>query len=419
MSSPATTTNVYDTLKERGFIQQVTDEDAVRQALSAGPVTCYAGFDPTADSLHVGHMVPIMALAHMQRAGHPPIAVIGGGTALVGDPSGKQESRPILPIEQVRANARSIEAQIGRYVEFGSGGTRAVDNADWLLELRYVDFLREIGRHFSVNRMLAAEAYKIRLETGLSFLEFNYQILQAYDFLVIFRQYGCALQIGGDDQWGNIVAGVDLIRRVEGKEAFGLTFPLLTTSSGQKMGKTAGGAVWLSAERTPPYEFYQYWINTDDRDVARFLAYFTFLPMDEVRRLAALEGAAIRDAKETLAFETTRLCHGDAAAEQARAAAKAAFAGGGGGDAGALANVPTSNVARARLAAGVGLIDLLVECGLTTSKSEARKLIDQGGASVNGTVVKDFKHVVNEAALAEGSIMLRAGKKRFHRVVAE
>ncbi|MBW3624766.1 MAG: tyrosine--tRNA ligase [Armatimonadetes bacterium] len=411
------TSNVYDILQERGFVQQVTDEDAVRKTLSSGPVTCYCGFDPTAESLHIGSLVPIMALAHMQRAGHRPIALVGGGTALVGDPSGKQESRPILPLEEVRANARALQGQIGRYVDFNAEGVRAMDNADWLLELRYIDFLRDIGRHFSVNRMLVAEAYKIRLETGLSFLEFNYQILQAYDFLVLFRQHGCALQIGGDDQWGNIVAGVDLIRRVEGKESFGLTFPLITTASGQKMGKTASGAVWLSAERTSPYDFYQYWINTEDADVERFLKLFTFLPMEEVRELGRLQDAEIRRAKEVLAYEATKLAHGEAEAAKAREAARAAFGAHDG--AASLEHLPTTEVPASAVAEGIPVVELVVQTGLRPSRNEARRLIQQGGLRVNDERVDTLDAVLGNADFPDGTALLRAGKKSYHRVVVK
>ena len=404
--------NAYDILKERGFIRQVTDEAAVRAMFDAGPVTCYIGFDPTADSLHIGSLVPIMALVHIQRAGHRPIAVVGGGTAMVGDPSGRTELRRMLSEQDIARNADRIHAQLGRYLDFG-GRAVAVDNIDWLRDLNYIAFLRDIGRHFSVNRMLTAEAYKIRMETGLSFLEFNYQLLQAYDFLVLHRRYGCTVQMGGDDQWGNILAGTELVRRVEGADVHAATFPLITSASGQKMGKTAAGAIWLDASRLSPYDFYQYWINTDDRDVERFLGLYTLLPMDEVHRLGALRDADLRRAKEALAYETTKLTHGEAGAQKARAASQAAF--GGGDD---LSAVPATQVPRTRLDAGVSALDLFVETGLAASRSDARRLIQQGGAYVNGHRVEVPDETVGSAQLDGDALMLRAGKKKVHRVVA-
>jgi tyrosyl-tRNA synthetase len=333
---------------------------------------------------------------------------------MVGDPSGKTEMRQMLSPETITQNARALEAQLRRYLAFeGNNGAVLLNNADWLADLKYIDFLRNIGRHFSVNRMLTSEAYKQRLETGLSFLEFNYQLLQAYDFLVLFQRYGCVLQTGGDDQWGNMVAGVDLIRRVAQSEAFALTFPLLTTASGQKMGKTAAGAVWLDAAQTSPYEFYQYWVNIDDQDVRRFLGYYTLLPLEEIARLSALQGADLRQAKETLAFEVTALTHGREAAHTAQRTARALF----GGD-GEAAGAPEILMSRARLEAGVAVVDLLVETGLVASKSAARRLIEQGGASVNGARLKSSEAVVTSADLQDGAVMLRAGKKRYHRIVA-
>jgi tyrosyl-tRNA synthetase len=320
--------NALEVLRERGFVQQCTDDQALHKVLERPPVVFYCGFDPTADSLHCGSLVPIMAMSHLQQAGHTPIAVIGGGTTLVGDPSGKTEMRKLLSPLDIERNGKGILGQLQRYLTLD--GTRGlfVNNVDWLGPLRYIEFLRDIGRHFRVNEMLRAEAYKQRLdrEEGLSFIEFNYQLLQAYDFLKLHQQHKCVLQIGGDDQWSNILAGTDLIRKLETKTAWGMTFPLLTTARGEKMGKTAQGAVWLSAERTSPYDFYQYWINTDDRDLERFLGYFTFLPMDEVRRLSRVEGSALQASKAVLAFEATKLCHGEAEAENARQTSQAAFA---------------------------------------------------------------------------------------------
>lgn len=405
--------NAFDALQARGFVRQVTHPEVLRQRLGRESVTFYIGYDPTARSLHVGSLLTIMALVHMQRAGHRPLIIVGGGTAMVGDPSGRTEMRQMLSREVIAQNVEALHAQLQRYVSFeGANAALVVNNADWLAELKYIDFLRDIGRHFSVNRMLTAEAYRQRLETGLSFLEFNYQLLQAYDFLVLFQRYGCVLQIGGDDQWSNMVAGVDLIRRVAHAEAFAMTFPLLTTASGQKMGKTAAGAVWLDPELTSPYEFYQFWINVDDRDVPRFLKYYTLLPLDEIARLSALHGAELRQAKEILAFEVTALTHGVDEARQAQAAAHALFDG-----AGALVGVPETAIPQGRLSAGVPVIDLLVETGLAASKSAARRLIQQGGASLNGARLTDLDTLVTDADLHDGALLLRAGKKHYHRVV--
>ncbi len=397
--------HVLDTLKERGFVEQTTDEADLRQILEK-PTTCYVGFDPTASSLHVGHLLPVMGLAHMQRAGHRPIALLGGGTSLIGDPSGKTELRKMLTREEIEANGVGIKVQLSRLLDFDAGAL-LLNNADWLVPLNYIEFLRDIGIHFSVNRMLAAESYRQRLETGLNFIEFNYMLLQAYDFLVLHRSHGCALQMGGNDQWGNILAGVDLIRRMEGNSAHALTFPLITTSSGAKMGKTAQGAVWLDAERTSPYDFYQYWINTEDPDVGRFLGLFTFLPMAEVRRLAALEGAEIRTAKETLAYEVTCIIHGADEAEKARTASKALFAGGGD-----LAEVPSWEVSQDRLAAGIEAFILFADAGLAKSRGEARRLIQQGGGYVNGEAVQTFDQKISTADVRDGAVLLRAGKKK-------
>lgn len=406
--------NVFHTLEQRGFVQQCTDRGTLEKLLGEQQVTFYNGFDPTADSLHVGSLMPIMAMAHLQRAGHRPIAIIGGGTAMVGDPSGKTEMRQLLSPAEIEVNGAGILAQLQRYLQVDGEQGLFVNNADWLLSLKYIEFLRDVGRYFKVNEMIRAEAYRARLEReeGLSFIEFNYQLLQAYDFLVLYRQHGCTLQTGGDDQWGNILAGSDLIRRVEGKITHGLTFPLLTTARGEKMGKTAGGAVWLSAERTSPYEFYQYWINTDDRDVRRFLAFFTFLPMEEVERLAALEGADIRTAKEVLAYEATKLSHGEAAAEQARTASRAAFSGAGDD----VSAIPTLDVSMDYLKDGVPIVELLCKAGLTPSRGAARRLIAQGGAYLNGQPIVDVELRIEMDVMEDGSLMLRSGKKKLVRV---
>ncbi len=422
--------NAYEILKQRGFVAQVTDEEAVRAMFDAGQVTCYIGFDPTADSLHVGSLLPIMALVHVQRAGHRPIAVIGGGTAMVGDPSGKTEMRQMLSREKIKSNGEAICTQLDRYLHFSDGGAIAVDNHEWLAPLNYIDFLREIGRHFSVNRMLAAEAYRIRLESGLSFIEFNYQILQAYDFLVLFRRYGCTLQMGGDDQWGNILAGVDLIRRLESAQVHGVTFPLLTTATGEKMGKTARGAVWLDPRKTSPYDFYQYWVNVDDRDVARFLAYFTLLPFEEIEQVATLSGADLNLCKVILAFEATRITHGHEEALRAYGAACSAFGTRvippdllpsstvpRGKEVMAQEAIPTTMIPRARVEQGVWIVELLTEVGLARTRSEARRLIEQRGAYLNQEPVESVELRVGPAHFAEGALMLRAGKKRYHRIV--
>lgn len=408
--------NAFDLLKQRGFVAQVTDEPAVRDLLAKQQVTFYIGFDPTASSLHCGSLVPIMAMAQLQRAGHKPLGLIGGGTAMVGDPSGKTEMRQMLSFDVISSNGDGIFGQLRRYLTLDGTLGLSVNNADWLLKLHYIEFLRDIGRYFRVNEMVRADAYRARLEReeGLSFIEFNYQLLQAYDYLMLYERHGCLLQMGGDDQWSNILAGTDLIRRKHGKQAFCITFPLLTTARGEKMGKTAGGAVWLDAARTSAYQFYQYWINTDDRDVRRFLALFTFLPMGEVEQLGAAQGAALNAGKQVLAFEATRLCHGEAAALEARSASRAAF--GADGDQSAI---PSTIVAGARLDAGIALIEMLVEAGLAPSKAEARRLVQQGGAYVNDVAIGDIGARIDASALKDGAILLRVGKKKIHRLVAE
>jgi tyrosyl-tRNA synthetase len=353
-----------------------------------------------------------MALAHMQRAGHRPIVLLGGGTALIGDPSGKNEMRKILSIEEVEENGKHIKEQFARYIDFsGSSAALLLNNADWLVPVRYIDFLRDIGRHFSVNRMIAAESYKKRLETGLNFIEFNYMLLQSYDFLYLNQKHACVLQLGGNDQWGNIVAGIDLIRRVEAREAYGLTFPLITTAAGAKMGKTEKGAVWLDAERTSAYDYYQYWVNADDRDVARFLAFFTFLSMEEIRGLTA-EGAPVNAAKQRLAFEATAITHGSQAAVQAQESARSVFYG----DGSHLDSVPATAVEIRRLEEGIAAFMLFTETGLCSSRSDARRLVAEGGAYINGERLDLFDRKITSADIRNGSIVLRAGKKRFHKL---
>jgi len=406
--------NIYDELKERGFVAQVSDEAAVRKMLGENRATFYIGFDGTAASLHAGSLVPIMAMMHLRRAGHRALALVGRGTTMIGDPSGKSELREMLDEGTIRAYGKAIHAQLDHYLHFDGKGALALDNADWLLSLNYVTFLREIGRHFSVNRMLAAEAYRLRLEKGLSFLEFNYQLLQAYDYLHLFRTHKCTLQAGGDDQWGNILAGVDLIRRVEGAETQALTFPLLTTSSGAKMGKTAGGTVWLDAGLFKPYDFYQYWVNCDDRDVGRFLRLYTFLPLGEIRRLESLAGSELNGAKRVLAFEATKLTHGEKAAQAAQAASAAAFGGDGEKD---IESLPTTIVPRARLEAGIAPAELFTEVGLTPSRGEAKRLIKQGGLYVNDERIDDLERRLTLKDVGPNGLLLKAGKKKVHRVV--
>jgi tyrosyl-tRNA synthetase len=418
--------NVFDELKERGFIAQVSDENAVRKMLGEKTITFYVGFDSTAASLHAGSLVPIMAMMHLRRAGHRALALVGGGTTMVGDPSGRTEMRRMLDESLIRSYGESILAQLDRYLHFDGTDAITANNADWLLPLNYIRFLREIGRHFSVNRMLAAEACKLRLEKGLSFIEFNYQLLQAYDYLHLFRTYGCTLQLGGDDQWGNILAGVDLIRRIEEAEAQAVTFPLLTTSAGAKMGKTAKGAVWLDPVLFSPYDFYQYWVNCDDRDVGRFLRLYTLLPLDEIRRLETLKDHEINEAKRLLAYEATKLAHGEAAANQSRAAALAIF--------GTLKvqssdhvaisdhvtlipGIPTTAVPRARLEAGISPAELFTDVGLTPSRAEAKRLIKQGGLTVNDERIDSLERMLTTKDLGPEGLVLKAGKKKFHRVV--
>ena len=431
---------LIDIFKERGFIDQTTHEKALDQYLEAGQVTCYIGFDPTASSLHVGSLVPIMSLAHMQKHGHRPIALIGGGTGLVGDPSGKTEMRNLLTPEMVDENAMGIKKQLSRFIDFSDDNALMLNNADWLTKLKYIPFLRDFGRHFSVNRMIKAESYKMRLESeeGLNFIEFNYMLLQAYDFLELYDHYGCRLQMGGSDQWGNIVAGVELIRRVRQETVFGITFPLITTSSGAKMGKTAEGAVWLDPARTLPYNYYQYWINTDDRDVARFMALFTFLPIEEIKELEKLSGADLNSAKVVLAFETTQIAHGKEEAINAYNDAKSQFGTRvvpkdilpsssihqDGGVlpaleievAGRVDSTPHSQIEIDRFKEGIPAFKLYHMVGLANSGSAARRLIEQGGAYVNGRRIESFDYLLTDSDIVGLEILLRAGKKRYHKI---
>ena len=401
--------NVLDELLERGYIKQFTHEAETRELLEKEKITFYIGFDPTADSLHVGHFIAMMFMAHMQKAGHRPIALVGGGTAMIGDPSGKTDMRKMLTKEQIQHNVDSIKKQLERFIDFSDDKALLVNNADWLLNLNYVDFLRDVGTHFSVNKMLTAECFKQRLEKGLSFLEFNYMLMQGYDFYMLNQKYGCKMELGGDDQWSNMIAGVNLIRRKAQSDAYAMTCTLLTNSQGQKMGKTVGGALWLDPEKTSPFDFYQYWRNVDDADVEKCLALLTFLPMDEVRRLGALEGSEINKAKEILAYEVTKLVHGEEEAGKAQEAARALFAGGVNMD-----NVPTVTIARDKL--GSELLTILAEEKVVPSKAEGRRLIQQGGLSLNGEKVTDLKRTLTEEDFKDGSALVKRGKKNYHKI---
>ena len=398
-----------ETFEERGFFKQTTHPEELKSRVESGRICAYIGFDPTADSLHVGHLIPLMGLAHLQRDGQRVIALMGGGTAMIGDPSGKTEMRKMLTEKQLEDNVGKIKPQMERFLDF-SGDSELINNSEWLRNLNYIDFLRDIGRHFSVNRMLSFETYKVRLETGLSFLEFNYQLLQAYDFLELNKRYQCILQMGGDDQWANILSGVDLIRRVSQNEAFGWTYPLLTTASGRKMGKTEKGAVWLDPKKTSPYEYYQYWINCEDADVEKFLTLFTFLPLNEIRELSRLQGAEIREAKSKLALETTSLAHGREEALKAEQAAKSLFGSGGESE-----DIPSTQIDPSSLLQGIGVFDAFRESGLCKSNGEARRLMNQGGLYLNQEPLSDPDYRITKDDFKEGSVLLRAGKKRYHR----
>ena len=401
--------NVFDTLKERGFIAQCTNEDEVRAMLENERVSFYIGFDPTADSLHVGHFLGLMAMAHLQRAGHRPICLVGGGTGTVGDPSGRTDMRKMLTDEDIVHNCNCFKEQMKRFIDFSEDKALMVNNGDWLRALNYIELLRDVGPHFSVNRMLTAECYKQRMEKGLTFLEFNYMIMQAYDFMELNHRYGCKLEMGGDDQWSNIIAGVELIRRKDATPAYGLTFTLLTKSDGKKMGKTAGGALWLDPKKTSPYEFYQYWRNVDDSDVEKCLALLTFLPMEEVHRLGAFKDQQINEAKTILAYEVTKLVHGQEEADKAKAAAEAMFGG-----QGTSADIPT--IAVGAEAVGQKLLDVLAANAVFASKSEGRRLIQQNGVSLNDVKVSDVDYVLAESDFPEGAALVKKGKKKYYRL---
>ncbi|KPA19236.1 tyrosine--tRNA ligase [Candidatus Magnetomorum sp. HK-1] len=420
--------NVYEELKTRGFIEQITNDQEIPELLSQKKISCYIGFDPTADSLHVGSLVPIMALAHMQRFGHRPIALVGGGTALIGDPSGKTEMRQMLVESDIEKNVQCIQSQLSRFISFDDGKALLVNNAEWLKSLQYIFFLRDIGRCFSVNRMLKAESYRMRLESdeGLNFIEFNYMLLQAYDFYHLYNHQDCVLQMGGSDQWGNIVAGIELVRRKNNAPVYGMTFPLITTSSGSKMGKTAKGAIWLDGSKTSPYDYFQFWVNTDDNDVVRFLLLFTFLPVDEIKNIQHLSSESLNPVKVILAYEATRIVHGDIEANKAFAAAQAMFGQ-------RLishdlvpssriheqrqyesSNIPKTEISEERIKNGVLVYDLFAETGLCASKGEAKRLIKQGGAYINDKRISDIHMSISTDSFKNGALKLRAGKKKYH-----
>ena len=401
---------IYEELQERGLIAQVTDENEIRELVNNGKATFYIGFDPTADSLHVGHFMTLVLMKRLQEAGNKPIALLGGGTGMIGDPSGKSDMRKMLTVEDIDHNCACFKKQMERFIEFGPDKARIVNNAEWIRDLKYMDVMREIGPHFSVNKMLSAECYKQRMERGLSFLEFNYMIMQAYDFYLLHQKYGCNMQFGGDDQWSNMLAGTELIRKKDGKDAYALTITLLTNSEGQKMGKTVSGAVWLDPNKTSPFDFYQYWRNVDDADVMKCIKLLTFIPMEEIREMEKWEDNRINEKKEILAFELTKLVHGQEEAEKAKAAARALFSGEGDDN-----NMPTTEFDEFP-AEGDQLLNVLVKCGLTASRGEGRRLIEQGGLTVNGEKVTDPNVVISLAQLKEG-LKIKKGKKVFHKAI--
>ena len=406
---------IYDELTARGLIAQVTDEKEIRELIDNGKATFYIGFDPTADSLHVGHFMALCLMKRLQEAGNRPIALLGGGTGMVGDPSGRSDMRQMMTVETIQHNCDCFKKQMSRFIDFSEGKALMVNNADWLLDLNYVDFLREIGPHFSVNRMLTAECYKQRMEKGLSFLEFNYMLMQSYDFYELYQRYGCNMQFGGDDQWSNMLGGTELIRRKLGKDAYAMTITLLLNSEGKKMGKTQSGAVWLDPDKTSPFDFYQYWRNIADADVLKCLRMLTFLPLEQIDEMDKWEGSQLNRAKEILAYELTALVHGTDEAKKAEGAAKALFVSGGKTD-----DMPTTTVAKADMEAGKDILSLLVETKLAPTRSEARRLVQQGGVSVNDEKVTDVYKIFTLADMdEEASLIIRKGKKVYHKVKAE
>ena len=405
---------IYEELQARGLIAQVTDEEEIRELINNGKATFYIGFDPTADSLHVGHFMALCLMKRLQMAGNKPIALIGGGTGYVGDPSGRTDMRSMMTPEQIQHNCDKFKEQMSRFIDFSEGKALIVNNADWLLDLNYVDFLREVGPHFSVNNMLRAECYKQRMEKGLSFLEFNYMIMQAYDFYALYQKYGCNLQLGGDDQWSNMMAGTELIRRKLGKDASAMTITLLLNSEGKKMGKTQSGAVWLDPEKTSPFDFYQYWRNVADADVLKCIRMLTFLPLEEIDRMDSWEGAQLNTAKEILAFELTKLVHGEEEAKKAQESARALFSQGN------AAQMPTTELNDADFTDGkIDILTLLVKSGLVPSKSEARRAVQQGGTSVDGEKITDIATVFGQESFENDGVVLKKGKKNFRKIILD
>lgn len=404
--------NVYDTLRERGLIAQVTHEKEIRELLENEKVTFYIGFDPTADSLHIGHFLQMVVMRHMQLAGHRPIALVGGGTGMVGDPSGRTDMRKMMTPETIQHNCDCFKKQLSSVIDFSEGKAIMVNNADWLLKLNYIEFLRDIGVCFSVNEMLRAECFKTRLEKGLSFIEFNYMLMQSYDFLQLYKKYNCKIELGGDDQWSNILGGLDLVRRKEQAQVYGMTFTLLTNSEGKKMGKTAKGALWLDPEKVSPYEFYQYWRNVSDADVCRFLKLVTFVPMEEIREYEKLEGKELNEAKERLGFEVTKLVHGEEEARKAHDAARAVFSAGG-----VSADMPTKEINGADFGDEINILDLLASVEFIPSKAEGKRLIKQGGLTVNDKKVTSFEDSVAKADFGDDGIIARRGKKAYLKII--
>ncbi len=404
--------NVFDVLKERGLIAQTTHEEEIRELLEKEKITFYIGFDPTADSLHIGHFMQLVVMKHMQNAGHRPIVLLGGGTTMVGDPTGKADMRPMISQETIQHNADMFKQQMSKFIDFSDGKAIMVNNADWLLNQNYIEFLREVGVHFSVNRMLTAECFKTRLEKGLSFLEFNYMLMQGYDFYKLHKEYDCIMEFGGDDQWSNIIGGIELIRRKDGKQAYGMTFTLLTTSEGKKMGKTEKGALWLDPAKVSPYDFYQYWRNVDDKDVIRLLKLVTFVPMEEIAEYEKFEGSKLNEVKSRLAYEVTKMVHGEIEAEKAQQAALAIFSAGQNSE-----NMPSFDLSKDILGDELSILDLLVAVNLAPSKGEARRLVQQGGISVDGEKVTDIAYLVKSADFEKGEIVVKKGKKVYLKVV--
>ena len=402
---------IYDELVARGLIAQVTDEEEIKELINNGKAVFYIGFDPTADSLHVGHFMALCLMKRLQMAGNKPIALLGGGTGMIGDPSGRSDMRQMMTVETIQHNCDCFKKQMSRFIDFSDGKALMVNNADWLMDLNYIDVLREVGPHFSVNRMLTAECYKQRMEKGLSFLEFNYMIMQSYDFYALFQKYGCNMQFGGDDQWSNMLGGTELIRRKLGKDAYAMTITLLLNSEGKKMGKTQSGAVWLDPNKTSPFEFYQYWRNVADADVLKCIRMLTFLPLEEIDKMDSWEGAQLNTAKEILAFELTKLVHGEEEATKAQEAARALFSSGN------AANMPTAELEESDFTDGsIDILTLLVKSGLVPTKSEARRAVEQGGVSVDGEKIADIKAVLNAAQFGGEGIVLKRGKKNFRKV---